>query len=293
MRLLRSLDRKMNETKRVANIFTVDVEDYFQVETFSSIIPRTEWKKFKLRVHKNLERLFQLLDNYNIKATFFVLGWLAEKDPEIVSSIYKAGHEIASHGFSHLMISKQTREEFRDDVGRSKKILEDIISEDVIGYRAPTYSIMKSTLWALEILQEEGYKYDSSIYPIVHDRYGIPGAKREIHKIELNKNKEIIEIPLSTLKLLLWNIPLGSGGYLRIFPLCYTIWGMNFLNSRGNPVIINIHPWEVDPEQPPLPVKRFSKFRHYKNIDKTLHRLEMILERFEFQPARKVIEEYK
>ena len=274
---------------RVTNVFTVDVEDYFQEEAFQHIVSRETWPKFKLRVHRNIEHLLGYLENQDVNATFFILGWIAQKDPEMVKRIAKAGHEIASHGFNHQMITKQTPEEFREDINKSKRLLEDIAGQEVIGYRAPTYSVVKQTLWALRILFEEGYKYDSSIYPITHDRYGISDWKRMIHPVLFKDVGELTEIPLSTIRFLKWNLPIGSGEHLRMFPVLCTFLGMKFLNSNGMPAVVNIHPWEIDYEQPRLPVKGFSKFRHYNNIDSMGKKIKFLLKHFTFSTAKSLI----
>ncbi|MFC1668277.1 XrtA system polysaccharide deacetylase [Chlamydiota bacterium] len=281
----------MENKQIIKNIFTIDTEEYFQVEAFKHLIPQQIWSKFGLRIRYGLEQLLYLLDKNNIKATFFVLGWLAEKEPTLIREIAQEGHEIASHGYWHNMIYNQTKEEFRKDVFKAKQVLEEITGKTVIGYRAPTYSVIKKTLWALDLLAEVGYQYDSSIFPILHDRYGIPNATRTIYNHKTTDDKSIIEIPLSTVRCLFINIPIGSGGYLRIFPKWYTIKGFGYLNKKGIPAIVNVHIWELDDEQPPVHVKGLAKFRHYKGIKNVREKLENLCQKFTFVPAREYLKE--
>lgn len=271
------------------NALTIDVEDYYHVSAFESIIKFEDWGRFESRVEKNTLKILELLNTFKIKATFFILGWIAERSPQMVKEIQKEGHEIACHGYRHQLVYEIGPERFREDITRSKRILEDIIGKEVIGYRAPSYSITKKSLWGLNILAEEGFKYDSSIFPIRHDRYGIPDFSRFSKKINLNGKGEILEIPLSTIQLFGKNIPIAGGGYLRLLPVRFIEWGIRSLNKKENqPAIIYFHPWEIDPEQPKLNGSRVSVFRHHVNIGKTFSKLKRLFNNFKFGPIREV-----
>lgn len=273
----------------MTNALTIDVEDYYHVSAFESIIKFEDWGRFESRVEKNTLKILELLNTFKIKATFFILGWIAERSPQMVKEIQKEGHEIACHGYRHQLVYEIGPERFREDITRSKRILEDIIGKEVIGYRAPSYSITKKSLWGLSILAEEGFKYDSSIFPIRHDRYGIPDFSRFSKKINLNGKGEILEIPLSTIQLFGKNIPIAGGGYLRLLPVRFIEWGIRSLNKKENqPAIIYFHPWEIDPEQPKLNGSRVSVFRHHVNIGKTFSKLKRLLNNFQFGPIREV-----
>lgn len=272
------------------NAFSVDVEDYFQVEAFAGIVHRSEWEQFEPRVELNTQRLLELLDRYDVKATFFVLGWVAERYPQLVRDVAAQGHEVSAHGYDHRPITEQTRDEFRDDVRRSKRVLEDIVGVEVPGYRAPTYSIVRDTLWALDVLQEEGYRYDSSIFPILHDRYGIPTANRFPAKVQTVEGATLLEFPISTVRVLGANLPFVGGGYLRHYPLRFILWGMRRVNIiERQPVMLYVHPWEIDPGQPSFSASPLTRFRHYRNLDKTEGRLDVLLDRFHFTTVRKVL----
>ncbi|PYN65103.1 MAG: polysaccharide deacetylase family protein [Candidatus Rokuibacteriota bacterium] len=272
------------------NVLTVDVEDYFSVETFRHIIRYEDWDRYAIRVDIGLRRILDLLERHNVTATFFVLGWMADRRPDVVRDIHRRGHEIACHGYRHQMIHAQSRGEFREDIHRAKAALEDLISEPVVGYRAPTFSITQRTLWALSILAEEGYRYDSSIYPIVHDRYGIPAHTRVPHWIDLPAGRRILELPLATGVVAGRRIPFGGGGYLRIYPLWLTMWLLRRLNGgEGRPAVIYVHPWELDPEQPRQPVALLGRFRNYYNLERTHDRLEVLLRGFRFGSVRELV----
>ena len=278
------------ETDQPLNAFSVDVEDYFQVAAFAGVVARSEWEEFEPRVERNTRRLLELLGRHDVKGTFFVLGWVAERFPRLVQEIVEQGHELGAHGYDHRLVTEQRREEFRADVRRSKQILEDIVGTEVLGYRAPTYSIMRHTLWALDILLEEGYRYDSSIFPIRHDRYGIPNAGRFPGIVNTSGGSSLIEFPISTVRVLGANLPFVGGGYLRHYPMRFVLWGMRRVNAvEGQPVILYVHPWEIDPDQPSLSVGALSRFRHYRNLDQTEHRLGLLLDRFNFTSVREVL----
>ncbi len=271
------------------NALTIDLEDYYHATSFDHIISMDDWVSIESRIEQNCDKVLSVLDEFKVKATFFVLGWVAERHPILIRTIYNEGHEIASHGFDHKMINKQTRESFRNDIARTKIILEDITGNRVKGYRAPTFSINNSSLWALDILHEQGYQYDSSIFPIKHDRYGIPNAPRFPHIINLNGSGTIKEFPPSTLKILGLNVPIAGGGYLRFFPVQLLTWGIKRINnSDKQPAIIYLHPWEFDPEQPKMPLKVSSRLRHYTNLDTTEKKFRHLIQSFSFTTINKL-----
>lgn len=272
------------------NVLTIDVEDYFTVEAFRHVIRRDDWDRYEIRVEIGLRKILDLLDRHEVTATFFVLGWIAERRPQLVREIHRRGHEIASHGYRHRMIHEQSPDEFREDIGRAKAVLEDLVGEPVVGYRAPTFSVTRSTLWALDILSDEGYRYDSSIYPIVHDRYGIPSHQRSFHWIDLPNGRRILELPLPTCTVGGTNVPFGGGGYLRIYPLWLTRRLIRRLNARERqPAVVYLHPWELDPEQPRQPVGAVQRLRHYYNLKGTHHKLDALLREFRFGSVRKMM----
>lgn len=272
----------------LVNAMTVDLEDYFHVSVFDGIVPRSEWNGMESRVRCNTERLLALFDDFHVRATFFVLGWVAERQPQLVRMIADAGHEIASHGYAHRLIYDQTPAAFRDDVSRAKRVLEDAANRAVHGYRAPSYSVTPRSLWALDILIDEGYAYDASIFPIRHDRYGIPVSPRLPYSVE-RPGGTIIEIPASTVRLGPLNVPVAGGGYFRILPYGWTRWGIAELNRQRVPAVFYIHPWEIDPGQPRLQAGWLGRFRHYRNLDKTEGRLRALLREFRFAPVRTLL----
>ncbi|MDF0752158.1 DUF3473 domain-containing protein [Marinobacter sp. 71-i] len=271
-----------NDITRIANALTIDVEDYFQVAALAEAVRREDWHSMEYRVEANTHRLLELLDRHSTKATFFTLGWVAEKSPQLVRDIQKAGHEVASHGYSHQLIYNQTPDVFREETRRSKQILEDITGEPITGYRAASYSITNQSRWALDILAEEGFTWDSSIFPVHHDRYGMPGTPRWPHRLTTDNGHELAEFPLSTLKFPGYTLPIAGGGYFRLFPYWFSRWGLGSINRQGHPFVFYLHPWEVDPGQPRLDVKWFSRFRHYNNLDVCEHRLDQLLGHFQF-----------
>ena len=278
------------ETPHLLNAFSVDVEDYFQVEAFAGAVSRSDWEGFEPRVESNTRRVLELLDRNQVKATFFVLGWVAERFPGLVREIVSQKHELGAHGYDHRPVTELTREEFRRDIAKSKRILEDLVGTEVVGYRAPTYSIVRKTLWALDILLEEGYRYDSSIFPIVHDRYGIPSATRFPGVVRQNGSSSLFEFPISTVRILGGNLPFVGGGYLRQYPMRFILWGMRRVNTvERQPVIVYVHPWEMDPDQPDLSVGAISRLRHYRNLDQTEQRLDLLMDRFRFTTVREVL----
>jgi len=277
----------------IKNALTVDVEDYFHVSAFANNISQNEWDNYPSRVENNTRRLLELFEKYQTKATFFVLGWVAERNQQLITDIAGAGHEIACHGYSHQLIYNQSRELFRDETRRSKLLLEAIIQKPVLGYRAASYSITDSSKWALDILLEEGFTYDSSIFPIHHDRYGIANAVEYPHNIETPKGSTIVEFPLSTARLLGFKLPVAGGGYFRLYPYLVTKLGLSRINQSNRPYIFYLHPWEIDPEQPRVKSNILSSFRHYNNLDKCEMRLERLLQDFEFSTVVDVLEKQK
>jgi len=267
----------------------VDLEDYYHVYAFRHKIKYSEWENYPSRIEFNTERLLKLLGD--VKGTFFVLGWIAKHYPNVVKAVQRAGHEIACHGLDHEPIFAQSREEFRMSVRETKALLEDLTGEEVLGFRAPTFSIVKETLWALDILMEEGIKYDSSIFPILHDRYGIPSAERFPFIIRKN-GMELIEFPMSTFLLFGKKFPVCGGGYTRLLPYAFTKRNIQVVNKGNKPVVFYFHPWEIDYEQPRVDIGSLGKFRHYHNLDKNEEKISRLLKDFSFKPFREIIGEY-
>ena len=267
------------------NALTIDVEDYFQVAAFADSISMRSWDNRESRVVRNTETLLGMLEAHDIKATFFVLGWIAKRYPQLVRNIVDQGHEIASHGMNHQLIYNQAPDEFREETRSSKQLLEDLCGTAVLGYRAATYSITNRSRWALDILVEEGFLYDSSIFPMRHDKYGIPGATRHPHQLVTEKGNTIAEFPISILQLGKFKLPVGGGGYFRLIPYFVTKWALQKLNAQNEAFVFYLHPWEIDPNQPRIAnASLFSKFRHYQNLTKCQARLERLLNDFSFRP---------
>ena len=267
----------------VANALTVDVEDYFHVSGLAKSIDRDSWDARESRVEVNTRKLLSIFAERDVRATFFVLGWVAARDPALIRDIAAGGHEIACHGLSHRMVYEQSPDEFRRETDRSKKILEDITGSAVNGYRAASYSIVSKSLWALDVLVDLGFVYDSSIFPVRHDRYGIPGALRIPHRISTPGGATIVEWPLSTASILGCRLPVAGGGYFRLFPYWLSRWGLASINrNEQRPFIFYLHPWEIDPDQPRVAASWFSRFRHYTNLEKCEHRLKRLLDDFQF-----------
>jgi polysaccharide deacetylase family protein (PEP-CTERM system associated) len=256
----------MTAIQPVRNAMTIDVEDYFQVSAFAPHIARDSWAGRECRVEANVDRILGILDDGAVVATFFTLGWIAERYPQLVRRIVDGGHELASHGYGHLRASDQSRTAFREDISSSKTILEDIGGQAVRGYRAPSFSIGPANLWALDALQQAGYRYSSSIYPIVHDHYGMPDAPR--FAFYPNGDRGLLEVPITTVRLMKRNLPAGGGGYFRLMPYAMSRWMMRQVNRQdGQPAIFYFHPWELDPGQPrPQGLQWKTRFRHYVNL---------------------------
>ncbi len=274
----------------IHNALTFDVEEYFHAEVFAGVVRQEQWASLESRVAPATERVLALLAETGSRATFFVLGWVAERHPKMVRSIAAQGHEVACHGYGHQMITRLSRAEFREDIHRGKGAVEDAAGVAVTGYRAPTFSVLRETLWSLEVLAEAGFEYDSSIFPIVHDRYGIPDAPRFPHRLRAGRGKEITEFPLSTVARFGWRFPVAGGGYFRLFPYSVTRWALGQLNAReGQPAMVYLHPWEMDPEQPRLPVGCVAQFRHSVNTGSTVSKLRRLVREFAFAPVRDVL----
>ncbi len=257
--------------------FSVDVEDYFQVEALRPYCPRGQWASFEDRTERNTDRLLEILAAHSATGTFFVLGWTAQRHPDLVRRIAAAGHEVASHGFEHALVYTQSPDEFRQDVRQARELLRDLSGQEVVGYRAPSYTIMTRTLWALPILVEEGYRYDSSIFPIARRRYGMPRANRWPHKIRIDEERTIVEFPLPTLRLGPVNIPATGGAYLRLLPFELQRRTVRGLMAASRPFVLTIHPWELDPAQPRFPVGARTRWTHYHNLGQAQARLDHLL----------------
>ncbi|MDD5579531.1 MAG: DUF3473 domain-containing protein [Methylobacter sp.] len=262
------------------NAMTVDVEDYFQVSAFEPYIAKDQWDTLPHRVQQNTHKILDIFEDKKIKATFFTLGWVAERYPDLIQRIIKDGHELACHGYEHIRVTEQTPEQFRCDVSRTKKLLEDMSGNEVKGYRAASYSIGAKNLWALNVLQEEGFKYSSSIYPVKHDLYGMPDAPRFM--FEPIENKSFKEIPITTIRLGEKNMPCGGGGFFRFYPYALSKWAFNRVNHKEKQSgIFYFHPWEIDPDQPRQEGLSFkTRTRHYLNLHKMENRIKKLLTDF-------------
>jgi polysaccharide deacetylase family protein (PEP-CTERM system associated) len=279
----------MSARSGIVNAMTVDVEDYFQVSAFDGVVSRAEWDGYPSRVSGNTERVLELFDRAGVRATFFVLGWVADRFPALVRRIAAAGHEVASHGYHHQLLYVLTPQQFREDVRRAKNALEHAAGQAVLGYRAPSFSVIKSTMWALDVLIEEGHRYDASIFPIHHDRYGVPDAPRHAHALQ-RAGGTLVEMPASTVRLGRVNLPIAGGGYFRLLPYAWTKWGMRRVNhTEGAPVVFYMHPWELDPEQPRFDVGFGTRLRHYGGLSRTAERLNALLRDFRFDSLASVL----
>jgi len=265
------------------NFLTIDVEDYYQVSAFEKNVGPHNWNNYPSRVEENTKNILYILDKFNVKATFFILGWTAQKHPSLVKTINENGHEIGCHSYYHRLIYQLTPKEFYEDTRTAKDVLEQITGNKVKGYRAPSYSITNKSLWAFDILEELGFEFDSSVFPILHDRYGISNAPR--FKYKLPKH-DIVEFPISTSLLLGQKIPVAGGGYFRLFPFWFTKKALRKINkTERQPFIFYLHPWEIDPEQPRFnQASLLSRFRHYNNLHKTTERFHHLLKEFSFGP---------
>jgi polysaccharide deacetylase family protein (PEP-CTERM system associated) len=263
---------------RITNALTVDVEDYFQVSAFGPYIARADWDTRECRVERNVDRILALFADHDVQATFFTLGWVAERYPALVRRIAEQGHEVASHGYGHERASDLSPQAFAADIGRAKTLLEDLAGAPVNGYRAPSFSIGKANLWAFDALARTGHRYSSSIYPIRHDHYGMPDAPRFAHRAA----DGLIEIPATTVRLFNRNLPSSGGGYFRLLPYGVSRWMLGRVNAvDGEAAVFYFHPWEIDPGQPRIPgIDRKTRFRHYVNLHRVEHRLQRLLRDF-------------
>ena len=267
------------QSTKVTNALTIDVEDYFQVSAFAPHIPRSEWPTRECRVERNVDRILAMLDQHGTKATFFTLGWIAERYPELIRRIVAEGHELASHGYGHERASEQTAAAFFADINLAKLILEDLAGQEVKGYRAPSFSIGQHNLWAFDCLERAGYLYSSSIYPIRHDHYGMPDAPRHAHAVG-----GLLEVPATTLRFLNRNWPASGGGYFRLMPYGLSRWMLRRVNHVDQlAAIFYFHPWEIDADQPRIPgISAKTRFRHYVNIHRMEARLNRLLGDFQW-----------
>lgn len=264
------------------NAFTVDVEDYYHVSAFADRIPPTQWETHESRVVPNTYKLLRILDDRQVRGTFFILGWVADRHPELVRDIHRSGHDLGCHSYWHRLVYDMTPEEFRDDLVQARDAIASVTAEPVTAYRAPSFSITGHSIWALDILAEEGFLYDSSIFPVYHDRYGIPNAERFPYQIE-TEHGALWEFPPSVHRVLTFNLPVAGGGYFRLYPGVLSAHWLAQINKRhSEPFVFYIHPWEVDPDQPRLPGPWKSRFRHYQNLRSTQRKLEQLLQKFEF-----------
>ena len=271
------------------HILSFDVEEYFQVEAAAGSVAPDQWGSFPKRLERPMEVILQALADFGAKATFFVLGWVARHEPRIVQQIAAAGHEIASHGDGHCMITRQSPPQFHRDLLDSRRILEDLTGQRVVGYRAPTFSITHGTAWALDVLAEAGFLYDSSVFPVHHDRYGVSDAPTEPHRAVGPRGGQLIELPPLTLRVAGMNLPVGGGGYLRLLPLGMIHSALKGCQKRGVPGMIYLHPWELDATQPRLPLGGLANWRHRVNLDRTESKLRKLLDRYAFTDVQSLI----
>lgn len=277
----------------ILNSISVDVEEHFQVSAFEGAVPRDQWNRLESRVEANTERLLELFAEFDVQGTFFILGWIAERFPRLVREIADQGHEIACHGYAHRLVYEQTPVEFGEELRRSKALIEQASGVAVNGYRAASFSITNDSLWALDELVAAGFRYDSSLFPVYHDRYGVPGMPREIYRVVTASGKSLIEAPPSTVSLGRMKIPVAGGGYLRIFPRQISHWAIRRLNHRdGMPAVVYLHPWEVDPEQPRIKSNWKSELRHYTGLKSMMPKLRELLTRYEFGTMEAMIERH-
>lgn len=271
----------------VVNRLSFDIEDWFQVENLRSAVDRSAWDSYPLRVEQSTRTILGLLRERNVRATFFFLGWVAERCPNLVREVQRDGHEIASHGYGHDLVYDMSESLFREDAKRAKGILEDITGQAVVGYRAPSFTIVERTKWALDVLRDEGFVYDSSVFPLTwHDRYGF----KECDTVPFAWPNGLIEVPIAVARLGRMSLPVGGGGYFRLFPYAYFHSLLKRNNRRGEAFTFYMHPWEFDPEQPRMNVKLSHRFRHYVNLDQSATRLRRILADFAFEPIRDHVE---
>jgi polysaccharide deacetylase family protein (PEP-CTERM system associated) len=274
----------------VRNALSVDVEDYFQVSAFEGTIDRADWGRWPVRVERNVLEMLDLFDEHRVRGTFFTLGWVAERFPRLVREIAGRGHEVASHGSEHRLVHSMTPEAFRDDLRRAGRAIADATGRAPRGFRAPSFSFTPGTLWAYEVLLDEGYAYSSSVFPVRHDRYGIPSFPREPVRIVDGDGRMLWEFPMTTLRLLGRNVPASGGGWLRVLPPAVLRRAFARENAAGRPAMLYVHPWEIDPDQPRVPAPRAATWRHRVNLARTRDRLAGLLRRFAFDRVDRVLE---
>lgn len=286
-------DGTTDETAKIA--MTIDVEDYFHVAAFKDVVSPSRWDEYSPRVEDNTRRLLDLFSREEITATFFILGWVAERSPGLIREIQSQGHEIASHGYSHQLVFEQSPEVFRQETAKSKALLEDITGEKIKGYRAASYSVTRDSLWALDILAELGFTWDSSIFPIHHDTYGMAGTPDEPYQLITPSGASMTEFPLTTAKVLGLSVPAAGGGYFRQYPYALSRWLLARASGGGaRPTIFYLHPWEIDPDQPRIANAGWkSRFRHYTNLSRCMGRLERLCQDFRFGSVGQVLSSSK
>jgi polysaccharide deacetylase family protein (PEP-CTERM system associated) len=274
----------------VINALSIDVEDWYQVSDFESVVQFSAWDHYESRVMRNTRKMLELLAKYGMRGTFFVLTWNVERFPELVKEIDSAGHEIATHGYAHRLVYTQTPAEFREDIRRSLDLLQNLTGKPVLGYRAPSFSITKESIWALDILLELGFRYDSSIFPLRDKLYGIADSHRFPYVVRQDGERHLVEFPMSTVRVRQTNLPLAGGAYFRLLPYAFFRWGMRKLNREGRPAVLYLHPWEIDPEQPRIAARGKRGYSsHYWNLRATERKLSRLLQDFSFAPMREVL----
>jgi len=272
------------------NAMSIDVEDWYHPEALRGVVRPEDWGHLEPRAMRNVDKLLRLLDLAQVRATFFMLGWIAERQPELVRRIAAEGHEIGSHGYAHEMITQQTPERFASDLRQSLRVLRSQSGQRVVGYRAPSFSVVRDTLWALDILIDHGIEYDSSIFPVHHDRYGIPGSPRAPYRVRWGGGRELWELPPVTLRLGGRTLPAAGGGYLRLLPYAYSALALRRANAEGFPGVVYTHPWEYDPEQPHVRLPFLRALRHYSRIATTEAKLARLLREFRFTTCLEVLD---
>ncbi len=284
-------DNNSPQSTTITHAITIDVEDYYHVAAFNDVIKPADWATLPSRVELNTNRILELFDEKKIKGTFFILGWVADRYPNIVKLISDQGHEVASHGYSHQLIYRQSQNTFLEETRKSKDILEDLIQKPVTGYRAASYSITRKSLWAVDVLLELGFKWDSSIFPVHHDNYGIPGTPTSAYYLRNSSGEALLEIPLTVATFGNTSVPAAGGGYFRLYPYFLSRYLFNRA-TQNRAGVFYLHPWEIDPEQPRIPgASLFSKFRHYNNLDVCQHRLNRLLNDFKFSTMSALIDQ--
>ena len=275
----------MNNSKSIVNAFSIDFEDWFQC---LEVIPISKWEKYEYRIEKNTNRMLNILDENDVKATFFILGHIAEQFPHLITEIYNRGHILGTHGYSHMPVYKQKPFDFSEELKRAIGTVADLTGQKIYGFRAPIFSIVEESLWALDILIEQGLVYDSSIYPVLNYRYGIVSKERFIHSLKTPGGNSIVEIPIATARYINFNFPVGGGAYLRILPYSVTRSGLKKINKEGQPFVFYIHPWEIDPDHPKINLPFRISATHYFNLKSTEGKLKRLFQDFKFAPIEKV-----